>query len=135
MALVEWRLEYSVGVQSIDLQHQKLFEMVNELYSAMRMGNVAEVVPIILERLEIYCRKHFSYEESMMLQAEYPDYLRHKTEHAKLMEKVLVLAKDFDDDTLMRSLALLGFLNEWLQRHVISSDRQYSAYLQSAGIV
>ena len=135
MALVEWRLEYSVGVQSIDLQHQKLFEMVNELYNAMRMGNVAEVVPIILERLETYCHEHFAYEESLMLQAEYPDYLRHKAEHAKLMEKVLVLAKDFDEDTVLRSLALLGFLNEWLQRHVISSDRLYSTYLQSAGIV
>ena len=134
MALLEWQRGYSVGIESIDLQHQKVFEMVNKLYNALRAGNVAQVVPAILQRLELCCREHFAHEESLMLQAEYPEYRRHKTEHAVLMAKVLTLAKDFDEDKVMRSLTLLGFLNEWLQRHIISSDKRYSSYLRAAAL-
>jgi hemerythrin-like metal-binding protein len=134
MALVEWRSKYSVGVQSIDSQHQKLFEMINELYDALRAGNVSEVVPAILKRLEAHCRQHFAYEESLMLQTEYPDYFRHRVEHNELMEKTLTLAKDFDESKVMRSLALLNLLQEWTQRHILSSDKEYSAHLQAAGI-
>jgi hemerythrin len=134
MALIEWRIKYSVGVQSIDSQHQKLFEMINELYDALRAGNVSEIVPAILKRFEAYCRLHFAYEESLMLQAEYPDYFRHRVEHNELMEKALTLAKDFDESKVMRSLALLNLLQEWTQRHILSSDKEYSTHLQAAGI-
>lgn len=134
MALVEWNSEYSVAVPSIDLQHQRIFELVNELYDAMRAGKVAQVVPAILKRLEACCREHFAYEESLMLQAEYPDYFRHKAEHVKLAEKALTLAKDFNEERVMRSLALLNLLKEWTQRHILSSDKRYSAYLKVADI-
>lgn len=134
MPFVDWTEEYSVGDQSIDSQHQKILEMINELYDAMRGGNVAEVVPAILKRLETYCREHFFHEESMMLRTKYPDYLRHKAEHIKLTEKALALANDFNKNGVIKSLALLNFLKEWIQRHIVSSDRQYSAHLQAAGI-
>ncbi len=134
MALVEWRSEYSVRVQSIDSQHQKIFEMINELYDAMRAGDVAQVVPAILHRLAEYCRTHFADEEKMMLQAEYPNYIRHRAEHNKLTKEVLTMEKDFHEDRVMRSLALLRLLNEWIQRHIISADQQYTSHLQAAGI-
>jgi hemerythrin-like metal-binding protein len=134
MALVEWNREYSVGIQSIDLQHQKLFEMINELYNAMRAGNVAQVVPAILKRLETYCREHFAHEENMMLRAEYPDYSRHKHEHAKLLERALTLGNDFNESRVVRSLTLLTLLKEWTQRHILSSDKQYSSHLIASGV-
>jgi len=134
MALMEWEVGYSVGVQSIDVQHQAMFEMINELYDAMRAGNVAQVVPAILKRLEAYCREHFAYEESLMLQANYPDYHSHRAEHLRLAEKALTLAKDFHEDKVLRSLALLNLLKEWTQRHILSSDKRYSAYLRAADI-
>lgn len=136
MALVEWcRSEYSVDVQSIDSQHEKLFEIINELYDALRSGSVAVVVPGILTRLEANCREHFAYEEKMMLQTKYPDYLKHKAEHAKLTEKALTLMKDFDENKIMRSLSLLNLLKEWTQRHIVDSDKRYSAHMQAAGLV
>ncbi len=132
MALMEREFGYSVEVESIDVQHQKMFEMVNELYNALRAGNVAQVVPAILKRLQACYREHFAYEERLMLQAKYPDYFRHKAEHVKLAEKALTLAKAFDEDKVMRSLSLLNLLKEWTLRHILSFDKRYSAYLRAA---
>jgi hypothetical protein len=69
-----------------------------------------------------------------MLQADYPDYFHHKAEHVKLAEKALTLAKDFNEDRVVRSLALLNLLKEWTQRHILSSDKRYSVYLRAADI-
>lgn len=134
MALAEWKREYSVNVQSIDSQHQQLFEIINELYNAMRAGNVAEVVPAILRRLVDYCRTHFADEENLMLRAKYPDYLRHKTEHDKLAQEVLRMESEFNEDKVIRSLTLLTILKEWIQTHILSSDKRYVAHLRAAGI-
>lgn len=134
MALVEWKSEHSVNVWSIDLQHQKLFEIFNELYDAMRAGNVAQVVPAILKRLVAYCHTHFADEESLMLEAGYPNYLRHKTEHDKLAREVLTMESEFNENKVIRSLTLLTLLKEWLQTHILSSDKRYVAHLQAADV-
>jgi hemerythrin-like metal-binding protein len=134
MALVQWDSEYSVGIPSIDLQHREMFDMINELYDAMRASNVAQVVPAILNRLEAHCREHFACEEGMMLKAGYPGYLRHKAEHISLTEKAKALARDFDEGKLVCSLAFLTLLKEWTQRHILSTDKKYSSHLQSAGL-
>ena len=41
MALLTWTTEYSVAVEAIDKQHQKLFAMLNELHDAMKSGKGA----------------------------------------------------------------------------------------------
>ena len=36
--MFEWNHEYSVGIASVDAQHQKLFAIARELYAAMSAG-------------------------------------------------------------------------------------------------
>lgn len=135
MALVEWTSEYSVEIESIDAQHKQLFEMINELYDAMRAGNVALFVPAILKRLATYCREHFAEEEGMMIRTDYPDYLRHRAEHIKLTKEVMTMERDFTENKVVRSLTLLTFLKDWIQRHILFLDKQYGAHLKAAGVM
>jgi hemerythrin len=134
MALLDWKTDYSVDVQSIDLQHKKLFGMVNELHEAMKSGKGSQIAPEILKRLVAYTREHFANEESMMLRAKYPAFASHKAEHDKLTTEVVKLVQDFDAGKVALSVKLLEFLRSWLQNHILSADKKYTSHLQAAGI-
>jgi hemerythrin len=82
----------------------------------------------------MYCREHFAYEESIMPRAKYTNYAIHKGEHIELTSKALTLARIFNENRVVGNLALLRFLKEWTQRHILSSDGRYSVYLRAAGI-
>jgi hemerythrin-like metal-binding protein len=134
MALLDWKNEYSVDVQSIDTQHKKLFGMVNELHDAMKTGAGSKIAPAILKRLVSYTREHFANEESMMLRAKYPDFASHKAEHDKLTHEVVKMVEDFESGKVVLSVKLLEFLRKWLQLHILSCDKKYTGHLQAAGL-
>jgi len=136
MPLLSWSDKFSVEVQSIDKQHQKLFAMLNELHDAMRAGKGRQLVPAILERLVDYTHEHFAAEEALMKQAKYPDFASHKAEHEKLKNEVAKMLKDaeHDGDWSTLSLPLLDFLRNWLQSHIVNRDKHYTAHLRTAGI-
>ncbi len=134
MALLNWSKEYSVEVQSIDKEHQKLFDMLNELHEAMKVGKGSEIAPAVLKRLVAYTCEHFAHEESMMLRAGYPNFPKHKVEHDNLTREVSQILRDFDAGEVVLSMKLLDFLRNWLQSHIKVCDKQYSSHLQAAGI-
>lgn len=134
MALLDWKSEYSVDVQPIDNQHKKLFEMINQLHDAMRSGVGTRLVPVILNNLISYTRDHFADEEKLMVQAKYPGFANHKAEHEKLTSEVVRLAQGLEAGGLVMSAELLDFLQKWLRNHILTTDKQYTAHMQAAGI-
>lgn len=134
MALLTWSTDYSVEVETIDKQHQKLFAMLNELHDAMKAGKGSLVAPAILKRVVAYTREHFSDEEGMMIRAHYPDFVSHKALHDKLTGEVVAIVKDFEAGKVVLSMKLLDFLSKWLQSHIVGCDKKYTVYLQAAGI-
>lgn len=134
MALFEWKSQYSVKVQSIDREHQKLFGMVNELHEAMRVGKGSSMAADVLERLWDYAREHFAYEESLMLSAKYPDFAAHKAEHEKLNKEVSKMKQEFERGNTAITLTLAEFLKQWLQTHILQRDMKYTGCLLAAGM-
>ena len=133
MALFAWSNEYSVEVESIDKQHQKLFEMVNELHNAMKAGKGSLHTPEIVKRLAAYAQDHFAAEEGAMKRANYPDFASHRAEHDKLVGQVAEMAKGIGDGSVL-TMDLQEFLCNWLKTHIAQCDKKYSAHLQAAGI-
>jgi hemerythrin-like metal-binding protein len=134
MAYVDWKAEYSVNVPSIDMEHQKLFSMLNELHDAMRVGKGMAVAPSILNRLVEYAQKHFANEEKLMMRAGYEDYASHKAEHKKLTDDVVKMMQNFEAKKSVLTLDLLKFLDQWLKQHILSCDKKYSSKLRAAGV-
>jgi hemerythrin len=134
MALFTWNKEYSVDVQSIDKQHKKLFDMINELHDAMVAGKGSLLAPGIVKRLAAYTREHFTSEEGLMKLASYPDFASHKAEHDKLNDEVAKMVKSLADETVVLTMDLQEFLRSWLMTHIAQRDKKYSLYLHAAGI-
>ncbi len=129
MALLTWNDRYKVNITTIDLQHKKLFDMINELHDAMRSGKGNEVLGKILNELVMYTRMHFATEERMMSAARYPDYANHKAQHDELTRKAVELQHQFREGRTMMTLEVMNFLKDWLTHHIQGSDRKYTPYL------
>jgi len=134
MALLNWSHEYSVEVDSIDKQHRKLFEMLNDLHDAMKLGKGSQTAPLILGKLVQYTREHFANEESLMVRTHYPGHAMHKAEHDKLTAEVVRMVRDFEERNVALTMSLLEFLRKWLQTHIVACDKKYTAHLRLAGI-
>ena len=129
--MFDWNNDFSVGVGSIDAQHQNLFAIGRELHTAMLAGQAKSVQSKLLERLVQYTTSHFSHEERLMRQAHFPGVDAHVAQHQELTAKVLQFQADVDSGKHLISLQLLQFLRSWLEHHILKSDKAYSPYLSN----
>jgi hemerythrin len=131
---VKWKDEYSVGIESIDMQHKKLLSLINSLQAAVYFSTGEEFEHQALDELVDYTKTHFSYEEGLMEQNDYPDFEPHKAQHQQMIAKVEEVLAEYqqDKDTAMRNAA--NFLKDWLINHINGTDKQYSAYLIDKGV-
>jgi hemerythrin len=134
MALVQWSDKFSVGIPSIDAQHQKLFSLLNDLYDAMQRGHSKDILGKILSELISYTANHFATEEKLFTQHAYPDRVAHKKEHDALVQKALKIKADFESGKTGVSMELLSFLKDWVQNHIQGTDKQYGPFLAGKGV-
>ena len=129
MPLFAWSDKYSVDIQEIDDQHRKLIGMVGQLHDAMRQGKGKQVLDKILRDLIQYCRTHFAIEERLMKAKGYPDYDEHKARHDKMTRKVLQIERDHSEGKINISLEVMDFLEKWIDRHIMGTDKKYVPFL------
>jgi len=128
---LEWKDEYAIGVQHIDEQHQKLFEIGNSIYSLLAdqvLVDKYDRIIVIINELKQYTKYHFSCEEEYMLQNRYPRYFSHKVEHDDFINKVEdVELKDIDQDQEKYIRDLMTFVFNWILDHILKNDKLITA--------
>ncbi len=134
MPLIQWNDSLSVGVRTIDAQHRKLVDTLNELHHAMLGGQARQITGAILEKLLQYTRDHFSAEEAMMATAAYPGLEEHKLRHIDLTRQVEGYIARFQHGEITLNLHLMHFLRDWLTQHIQQEDRGYATAMHARGL-
>ncbi|MCX6136111.1 MAG: bacteriohemerythrin [Ignavibacteriales bacterium] len=134
MLFIEWRPEFSVGIPTIDAQHVKLVQLINKLYDGMMRGSGQNVLGGVLGELEQYAKTHFALEERLLNGFGYPEYRQHKAEHDKLTTQVDQYVNAYDAGKGQLSMEVLMFLKNWLENHILATDKQYSHFLIDHGV-
>ena len=132
--MFDWSGNYSVGVGSVDGQHQNLFALCRELYDAMVAGQGKAALSRILDRLVQYTVVHFAHEERLMRLYDYPDFAEHKAQHEALTKRVLQFQQDFESGRAAITVQLLQFLRTWLTQHIQGSDQKLAPYLKQRAV-
>ena len=135
MSYIAWSPKYSVGIQSLDEQHQYLVKMVNHLYAALNEGKGEDSLDKVFNGLVSYTIKHFAHEEQLMQRHGYPGLTAHKAEHQRLTAQGEEFIKQRKAGQAMLSVKLAGFLKNWLLDHIAGSDKSYGPYLQQQGVL
>jgi hemerythrin-like metal-binding protein len=134
MALFEWRDDYSVKIPSIDVQHRKLVDMLNALNDGMIAGTGTAHLSALLVGLVEYTAQHFAYEEQLFAEHAYPATPEHVEEHQRLVAAVLDFKKKYEAGQASINMQLMKFLKDWLIKHILGSDKAYSAHLVERGV-
>jgi len=119
--------EYKIGIESIDEQHKKLFELADKAYmllkDAFSLDKYDKIVEIV-EELKEYTIFHFKSEEEYMESINYKRLFTQKIEHEKFIKSLddidLRHLDQNQDDSLVK---MLNFLNEWLTEHILGNDK------------
>ncbi|MGV8830119.1 MAG: bacteriohemerythrin [Breznakibacter sp.] len=129
MALLTWNDSYSVKVDTMDEQHQKLFELINSFYDEIGKQSQAKLIFDLIAGMKAYTIEHFNKEEQLMQQCNYPGLTEHKKEHADFIDKVTDLEEKLKSGKMIISFEITNFLKDWIKKHIKESDQQYSAYI------
>lgn len=134
MAPAGWSRDMSVGVASLDAQHQRLFQMFDDLEQAMDDGRGQEAVVGIFEGLVAYAREHFEREEKLFSHTGYQEAAAHKVEHDAFIRAVEELRAEHRGGDAGAPSRALDFMSAWMRDHICGTDKRYTAHLNSRGI-
>ena len=134
MVFIEWVESYSVNIKEIDDQHKKLIEILNRVHDAMKAGQGKKAISGALSELIDYTSYHFKTEENLFQQYGYPDLIKHTEEHDELTRKAIDLKASFDKGRLINNIEIIIFLKDWLNTHILDTDKKYSEFLNSKGV-
>lgn len=125
--MYEMKDEYKTGIDFIDKQHARLFEIADEAYNLLnndftidKYDNVVEII----DELKDYTKFHFESEEKYMASINYKRRFTQKIEHDNFIKKLEeVDYRKIDENPDQFVLKILEFLNTWLTEHIIHNDK------------
>ncbi len=134
MKIAIWDQRYSVSVKSIDQDHQKLFDLLNQLFEAMTKGQGKNIIGSIVQELERYTIYHFNREETFFRTTGYSKANEHIAEHSFFKQKVAEFKQNINKSDSTITPDVLTFLRDWLVNHILKIDKAYEAHFKKYSI-
>lgn len=131
---VVWKDEYSVGIDSLDFDHKKLLNLINQLQTAVHYQTGELFEKEILDEVVAYTKYHFAREEKMMEEAGYPDFDAHVKGHTEMIAKVDDFLSEYEHQGYEALEEVALFLRDWLVQHINGTDQEYSSLLKEKGM-
>lgn len=118
--------EYLTGIEMIDEEHGRLFEIANECYDLV-MDDTAidrfDNIVALLEELRTYAATHFAHEEEYMERIQYERRFSERYQHLRFIQKLSEINLDEIDENQQEYLrGILDFLTRWLYGHIKVMD-------------
>ncbi|MFP5520553.1 MAG: bacteriohemerythrin [Bdellovibrionia bacterium] len=125
-SIFQWdATRYSVHVNSMDKEHQKLIEVMNKLYSRNQQKASKSELQGIIKELGTLTKAHFEHEEAFF--EKLPNYSQaaiHKKIHEDLLRRFTEHVTAFDKSGVLTD-EFFRFLKTWLQAHIAGIDMKY----------
>jgi len=128
ISYIKWEPKYSVHVEILDEQHRKLFDIVNDLIDEIEMGS-NHLLPVIHDLVD-YLSVHFKQESLVMMESNYPGFMKHSQEHREFTEKMKDFLQGYEQGDAELGLKMIVFLKEWIFNHTTKRDIEYAQHLQ-----
>ncbi len=129
---IVWTPELNTGIRIIDLQHQELVELINELERSITSeSTLAALRPLVL-RLQQYVLFHFSHEEGLMQRKHIDtEHMKaHFAEHKRFADQVDVAIAALEGSDTPDVAGLVEFLKTWLVKHIMGTDQTVAKLLK-----
>lgn len=123
--MISWSKEYETGVASVDADHRRLAEGLNELEHALATGSGSKRVGEILAFLAEYAAGHFTREEACMNRFNCPTAAANKAAHREFIAKFTAAQARIEQSPGSAALIALQVhreLCDWIVNHILRVD-------------
>jgi hemerythrin len=124
MQLLQWKDEYSVGIDAVDYEHKELIDLINRLHEELGASDSKRTVSAFFGDLLKGISAHFALEEKFMREHGYSGLGSHKEDHERLLDELRDIMDDFEDAKEIDAAELRGRLDTWFTRHFRTHDAQ-----------
>ncbi|WP_159523198.1 bacteriohemerythrin [Sunxiuqinia indica] len=125
---IHWKDKYSIGNDSIDSDHIKLFEIYNQLAELINTGYNKSTFTEALSKMTDYSIYHFKKEEAYMEKMMYPDLTEHKKEHRAYILEISYFNANFATNLPPNVEDVMQFLEKWWKNHIQKLDYEYEYF-------
>ena len=135
MHKIEWDDSMSVNVDLIDAQHKMLIQKLADLSAAFRRGLEQNKIMKTLDFMIDYTDFHFSAEEKVMEENDYPGLEEQKQQHEEFKLTLNNILEDYKEEGTTAEIAttINVFLLNWLIKHIMGSDSKLGNFLTQKG--
>lgn len=123
---LEWRPDFECGNKLIDIQHQELFELSNDLLDAAIVGKAGEVKRL-LEKLKSDIAAHFKSEEELFELFKCSFVHAHKKAHAALLQKTDEIIEGYQNGLVGIPQVFTFVSHELIAMHIAKEDKLFTA--------
>ncbi|SFI29944.1 hemerythrin [Tindallia magadiensis] len=129
-----WKERYRIGVETIDEQHEELFQRVQDFLAVINGSEAWEdrkaKVEETMRFMEDYAGRHFSDEEKLFQEINYPEADSHKKAHADFAKMVKEYKERFKNGMMEDDVQEFGGrLMSWLIMHVGKEDQKLGDFI------
>src|SRR5215472_18692606 len=117
MALLQWKDQYSVGIEAVDHEHRELIDLINKLHDEMSAHGGKPAIEAFFGDLYKGISAHFALEERFMRERGYDQLGQHKSDHERLLDEIRDLMEDYEVNDLFEERLLAQRLDAWFSRH------------------
>lgn len=131
---VAWNETYRVNIALLDQQHHDLVTYLENLKGDLSAGREI-VVENVLSRLVQYTIHHFADEEDLLERHAFPGLAAHRIEHNALTEKIGLFQEEHMAGKEGVLFSIVLYMEDWLNDHMLKSDKEYSEFLNARGVI
>ncbi|MDO8874585.1 MAG: bacteriohemerythrin [Pseudolabrys sp.] len=122
MPLLQWKDNYSVGIEAVDHEHKELIELINQLYGELMAKGEPLTASAFFGDLIKAISAHFALEERFMRDHGYDQLPQHKEDHERLLDEIFGLMDEFERDDMASREDLAARLDAWFSCHFETHD-------------
>lgn len=128
MSYFSWQDIYKLGIEKVDIQHQKLVELISDLLELVILENNHQKIEDILNELIKYTEYHFAEEEKLMIELNFPNFEVHKKIHQSFVEKINEFYAKYSRGEIALEIQILNYLKTWLINHILITDKEFANF-------
>ncbi|MCI8735517.1 MAG: bacteriohemerythrin [Lachnospiraceae bacterium] len=126
--MYEFKEEFLTGIEMIDREHKRLFEIAENLYQLKCREYVTDKydhIREILTELRDYTMTHFEHEEAYMKSISYKRMFSQLSQHDALRETICGWDLDAIDEDQDEAIGdMLNLITDWLVNHILNEDKR-----------
>lgn len=126
MNTFEWNEEFVLGIEVMDSTHKEFINLLDLVSDADKHDFSQRLAELVA-----HTQAHFTQEEKLMQETQFPAYSEHRDEHQRILGELMQFKKRAEKGQISFARRyIVERLPEWFKLHAASMDSALAAHLK-----